>query len=262
MDVVTVNNIALAEVGNRTSINSLDDNTPAANVASLFYSPKTKALLRAANWDFARKQVTLTLFKSVTVNGVASSNPPPSPFQYSYIYPADCLKARFIVPSPQNVPAGVPLTTGVSTLSLPQSTVTKIPFVVGSDISDGQPIKTIMTNLPNAQLVYTQDLSLVPDMWDDLFLTAETAMLAAYFINALARNQAQMNAQIAIAKNALDQARAINANEAITNADHVPDFLAVRFQGGWDSAGWGSGPNGIAFCGDYDSLSMPDGLSY
>lgn len=257
--IIDICNVALLEVGNRIPINTLEDNTAASNACAALYYPKISMVMRGANWEFARRQRTLTLFKAASINGVISSDPPPQPYAYSYIYPPDCLKARFIVPTIQTGVSGTPLTTGVSFAPGCQSTITSIPFVVGTDTSDEQPIKTIMTQLKDAQLVYTQDLVNTPDMWDAMFETAATATLASYLINALARDQAQMNAQIAIARAALDSARAVNANESISSADHVPDFLAARFAGWNGYGGWANGANGTYFTGGYDSCTFPDG---
>ena len=79
--IVQVCNLSLLEMSNRVQINSLNDNSPAANACSLLYGPKTQALLRGAPWTFARKQVTLTQYKAAIVNGTVSSNPPPQQWQ-------------------------------------------------------------------------------------------------------------------------------------------------------------------------------------
>lgn len=260
---VTVCNLALAEQGSRVLLQSLSDTSPQGIVANLFYVPKTQALLRAANWDFARAQITLTVYKQATINGANSPNPPPQPFLFEYLYPPDCLKVRFILPTVQVGPSP-PLTTVPNIMPIIGPAPTAIPFVIGTDRDpQGNPVKVILTNLPQAQCIYTRDLSSVPDQWDALFLTGETAYLAAYFINALARNAAQYGQQIAIAKNAIDQARMANGNEGISNIDHRPDWLRSRNQGiqwAWQqynngTAAWGAG-------GGWDQCQMPDGLFY
>lgn len=260
MDITTVCNLALSEIGQRTAISSLSENSPAANCANLYYLPKTRALLRAAQWNFARSQAQLTLYKAAIVNGAVSANPPPQPFQYEYLYPSQALEIRFIVPYITPAAAGTPLTTDPSIGALPTSLPTGIPFVVAMDTdTNGNPIKVIFTNLPQAQAVYTADLSQFPDMWDSMFLSAETAMLAAYFINTLARNQAQMNAQIQIARNLLDSARAENGNEGISSVDREASWMTVR-----DTSGGAlliNSANGIYIAG-WQPMEFPGGLSY
>lgn len=262
MSIINICNSALLEIGARVQINSLDDNSPAANACSLLYHEKVRMLLRGACWDFARRQVPLTLYKAAVINGNVSANPPPQPWQYEYLYPPDCLKARFLIPTYPTSPAGTPLTTGQTWSVLTPTTITSIPFVIATDLdSERLPVKVILTNLPLAQLVYTQDLSDAPDMWDALFTTGAIAVLAAYLINPLARNAGQLNQQIAVAKGVLDAARAANGNESISNADHVPDFLAIRFSGSAALGAWGNGQNGPYYSG-YDACAFPDGLTY
>ena len=253
-------NIALAEMGNRVKISSFAETSPAAQAAALFYRPKTQALLRGANWDFARAQQTLAVWKAATINGTTSANPPPQPWLYSYLWPSDCVKARFIQPTLPTATPGVPLTTAPVGQFFAQPSITSIPFVPATDLDqNGNPIKVILTNLPAAQLIYTRDLSQSPDLWDSLFLNGCTAYLAAYFINALARNKAQFDDQVAIARGALDQARVANGNEGISNVDHAPDWLRARTVGG---ASWSFNGGRPGLYGGWDTVPFPDGQFY
>ncbi len=262
MDVVTVCNLGLAEVGGRVQISSLNENSTQANTAKLFYTPKVQMLMRAAPWDSLRATIALTQLKAAVVNGVASASPPPQPFLYEYAWPSDCLKARFLMPT-QNAPlAGTPLTTSPDAVVGYSTPVTNIPFVVATDYdTTGNPIKVILTNLPSAQLVYTRDLSQVPDLWDSLFLTAATALLGAYFINALARDKTQYGEQVTVAKGAIDAARAANGNESISNIDHFPDWLQIRSTSAVPWAWNTGGPGGAPWAG-WDACEMPGGLWY
>lgn len=259
-------NLALSEIGQRVLINSLNDTSPAGVAAKVNYTPRVQMLLRAASWDFARAQAPLTVFKQALVNGTLSNNPPPQPWLFSYLWPSDCLKARFVVPTIPLQPSGTPLTTAPNPIARVPPVPTGIPFVIGTDITvsgnSTSPVKVILTNLPLAQLVYTRDLSQLPDQWDSLFLTATSALLGAYFINALARNKAQFDDQVALSKSLLDQARVANGNEGIGSVDHRPDWLAARSTGGYwagsygaNAAGWGAGV-------EFDSVTFPGGLRY
>lgn len=262
--IVQVVNLALLEMSNRVQINSLSDNNPAANAANLLYTPKTQALLRAAPWAFARKQVILTQYKAAIVNGQLSDDPPPQPWQYEYLRPADCLRARFVQPYITNTASqGVPLTTAPNVLFPPAVANTRIPFVDAMDVdASNNPIKVILTQMPDAQLIYTADLSQYPDMWDPSFLSAVTAYLAAYFIAALAGDRAVMTNQISIAKSILDSARAVNASEAITSMDHTPDWMMARSGGFGNPAPWAPGIQNAFFDCGWDACSFPNGLSY
>lgn len=262
MGPVQICNLALLEVGSRVLLNSFSDTSPQAVAANAFYTPKTQTLLRAANWDFARAQASLTVWKAAVINGVSSANPPPQPWLYSYLYPADCLKGRFIMPQVPVQPPGTPLTTTPNGVAWIPPVSTSTPFVPGTDFDQsGNPIKVILTNLPNAQLCYTRDLSQFPDLWDSLFQSAETAFLGAYFINALARNAAQYTQQVQSAQSLIAQARMANGNEGINNVDHTPDWLRARFVSGY-SWGYNGGAPGVYGGAGWDSLSFPCGLSY
>ncbi len=221
-------------------------------------------MLRAAPWGFARAQIALTLWKSATVNGVPSATPPPQPWLYSYEYPNDCLKLRFLQPTMLTQPGGVPLTTGMTAPPwLPQGSTTT-PFVDGTDF-DGSDnfVRIVLTNLANAQAIYVRDLSQFPDTWDPTFHAAAVAMLAAYFINALARNNQQMGQQIGLAKGMIESARVANANEAITTLDHAPDWMRARVNMGFTPWLFGGGAAANpAMSSQWDAAQFPDGQSF
>lgn len=266
MTPVDVANIALAEIGQRVRIGSFTDASPAANAANTFYQPKTQMLLRTANWAFARAQLPLTVWKQAVINGTPSTNPPPQPWLYSYLYPNDGLRVQFLQPT-VNMATGTtpPLTTGSGLAPfLYPGIPTAIPFVEGTDLdATNDPIRVILTNCPLAQAIYIRDLSMVPDLWDPLFLSADTALLGSYFINALARDKAQMAEQIQLAKSMIDQARTMNANESISNIDHIPDWVRSRRVTGIPWL-WGAGNQGVAGWGGagWDACQMPDGQFY
>ena len=260
-------NLALTEIGSRVLISNLaTDTTAQAITARQMYTPRIQSLLRAANWDFARAQAPLTVWKAAIINGVTSSNPPPQPFLFSYIYPPDCLKVRFILPTVPVSPPGIPLTTAPTPTAWSPPVSTSSRFIPGTDVdAQGNPIKVILTGLPNAQAIYTRDLSQVPALWDSLFLVAATAYLAAYLINANARNGQQYQAQVAACSSILDQARVVNGQEAIPSIDTRPDWIMARSAGG--NSGWNRGPvNGAGYgaggYGGWDSISCPCGNAF
>lgn len=259
---VSICNQALSSIGQQVQINSFNDNSPAARAANTLYTMLMQMLTRAAPWDKFRAQRALTLLKATVINGVTSDDPPPSPWNYEYAYPSDCLKARFIQPTPLPVEAGVPLTTAPNAALVTNALPTNVPFVVATDLdASSNPISVILTNLPQAQLIYNRDLSQVPDLWDPLYTSAAVALLGAYFINALARDRAQMNDQIALAKNLIDQARAASGNESISNADHIPDWVQARMAGGVSWAWNQGGPNGVNPAW-WSAVTFPDGQFY
>ena len=254
--VVDVVNMALLEGGQRVTIASLTENSVAAQTASVLYTPKIQMLLRAAPWDFARRQVTLSQLKATYINNVLSTNPPPSPWSYEYAYPSDCIKARFVIPT-QPTSSSLMISPAGGTVQTPNyGTYTAMPFVVATDYdTNNQPNKVILTNLNQAQLIYVADLSQLPNLWDPLFLSCASAYLAAWLLNADARNKGQFEMQMQMAKSILDQARVQNANEAITSIDHTPDWIRIR---NVSSGAWGPGTPSVS----WDAIDCGNGLSY
>lgn len=257
--ITDVCNIALAESQTRSQINGLPpiDTSPAAVAAGLFFGPKTRALLRAAPWGFARRQEILTLLRSYEAT---PNDPPPQPFRFQYLWPSDCIRARFLLQFQTMTTSGTPFTTAPQNVVTPAYGNTAVPFVEAMDNNGGNPRKTLLTNMPNAMLIYTADLSQSPDMWDQTFLSAETATLAAYFIMQLAGDRQLMATQIGVAKGALDSARAVNGSESISNIDHQPDWIRARMQVGLGGY-WNNSVNGGAALG-YDSMGFPGGIFY
>lgn len=217
-------------------------------------------LARAAPWNSFRAQIALTQLKAVVINGVVqTTNLPPQPYQVEYAFPADCLKMRFIRPTLTVTPTTPPLTTAPNQSYPYPSAPDAIPFVVATDFdANGNPIKVILSDLYQAQGIYIRDLTSFPDLWDSMFHAAATATLGAYFINALARNAAQMQEQVTIARGLVEQARATEANESMAKIDHTPDWLQIRMQSSipW---GWASGgPNG-QLLGAWEFAEFPGG---
>lgn len=251
---VDVVNLALTEIGNQGLVTSISpsDGSIEGNAASLLYQPKIDALHRAAHWNFARRQLALTLLRATIIDGVTQTDIPPTPWLYEYLYPPDCLKARFIIPTIDNSAIEPPLTTATN-VSGQFFWGFPVKYVVANDNDkSGNPTRVILTNQQNAILVYTGRI-VNPDLWDPHFLSAATATLGAYFVNALGRNRELMKDQIEIAMNVINAARVTDGNEGLTAADHLPDWMRIRGYGpglldrdvwfsGWDLMAW---PNGL-----------------
>lgn len=229
---VDIVNQALAEIGAQATVSSINpsDGSAEGDVASLFYSVKVRALLRSVHWNFAKR--TINLSQLVTAIGAPANPPlntiPPPPWLYAYTYPSDALIVRYLLPGVQQAAPVPPLTTANSLV--PNFYYGPWPkFSIDSWLDQNNTSqKVISTNITQATAVYTTDLSQSPDLWDALFWEAAVATLAAYFVNALARNNALMQAQVQIAQGALANARDMNGNEALSSADHMPDWMIAR----------------------------------
>lgn len=266
--VVDICNMSLGLIGARSSISSINpsDGSNEANYCALYYPNVMRMLLRSAHWARARKQVSATLYKQRFINGQLSTNPPPQPWCYEYLYPADCLKERFILkicPEQINTP-NPPLTTGQGQFPAAQQFAGFAKFTPALDTdAQGNPITVFLTDQGQAQLVYTADISQNPDLWDSQLVMAATHSLAAYLVNPLARNKDLFNDMVAGAKVAIDSARATDGNEALPNTDNIPDWVRTRFVSGYGWGSWGGAANGTGgFIMGWDSMAFPGGLTY
>ena len=236
----------------------------AAQVATRTYQTQISALFRSAHWNSARAQTKLTLLKAAwgTPENPAGTNPqPPTPFQYEYALPNDCLKVRFCFPNPlpQNAAAPIMTNTGVQA---PPVINTAVPFVVASDFdTQGNRIRVILTNACQAQCVYTARID-NPDNWDSLLQNAAIATLAAWFVNPLLRNSELLKERVQIAVGLIEQARISDGDEGIMSVDHFPDWIQVRGIGGWAWGSRGLGESAGNYFAGWDAISMPNGLSY
>ena len=259
MTPVDVANLALDGIGARFSIVSLTPPMPPPNAVAVArqYDLTFQGVARAAHWNCLRYQVKLTLLKAAKgtpENPDGTTLPtPPTPYQYEYAYPPDCLKARYILPQRPDDAASPTPVFGGGLLATPSWNVAQagFPFAVAVDTdSDGNQIRVILTDLEYAQLVYTARVD-NPDLWDPHFQRAVVASLGAWLVNPLARNAQVLQEQINIASTVIQQARISDGNEGTTSVDHTPDFLAVR---GTTVNGYPFGPFVFA---PWDAMAFP-----
>ena len=277
-----VANQALDAAGADFTLGDLEEGTRAAQVCLRAYRNCVQQLLRAAHWNFARKQAPLVLIADATGQTANVGTLVPVPWIYSYQYPVDCMKARFIPWNPFGnsgvIPANnaqlpnVPLTTGTGNI-IAGGRLQPARFLVGTDFNylpppgaqtwqtqgtSPQGRTVILTNVKDATLVYTSYV-MYPSLWDSLFRAAVVAYLAAEIALPLANDKKfglQMRtANLAIVKMKLNEARIIDGNEdGFPNTDHTPDWMRARqSQGNYgrsDGPGvWGYGWDSCGFEG-------------
>lgn len=261
---VDVCNMALDNIGARYSITSLTPPQPPPNavLVARHYQPKIDALLRAAHWNFARKQAPLTLLKAArgTPENLSGTTlrEPPTPWQYEYEYPSDCLLARFLIANPPNTAGSDQPVLGGGAYQTPLwPNMPGYKFVVAVDEdADGNQIKVILTDLEFAQCIYTARIK-NPDLWDSQFLLAACATLGAWLVNPTSGDGTMLKGQIELASSIITQARVSDGNEGQTSIDYVPDWMAVRGVGGY--SGTGDGFGGVCNYG-WQALGFPGGV--
>lgn len=260
---VDIANIALDNIGARFSITSIDPpgppNNPNAEVVARQYGLRIDALFRAAHWNCARRQVTLSLLKAAQgtpENPAGTTLPlPPPPWQYEYAYPDDCLKARYLIPNPPATGTASTPVLGGGTIMTPTwfpSVGFKFAVAIDTDAAGNQ-IKVILTDLEYAQAVYTARIA-NPDLWDPHFQSAASASLGAWLVNPLARNAEVLKEQVSIASSIITQARISDGNEGATSIDQLPDWMAVRGIAGFGD--WAGAPQ--SYYG-WDAMGFPGG---
>jgi len=263
--------MAFDAIGSQITIQGINPPAPpgslGAQVASRNYQTQVDAVFRTANWGSARKQATLTMLKAALgtpENPDGSLPQPPYPWLYEYAYPSDCLKVRFLLPTPTTPGTESPPMTN-SGVGYPPLANPRIPFTKAVDNDEnGNEIAVILSNARVAQAIYTKRVT-NPDLWDVQLQVAVISALAAYFVNPINRNAQLMSERTQIAANLLIQARIADGNEGASTVDHYPDFMQVRNVGGaiWPGAGYGvGGGNWNPSCGEYDLWASPEGIFY
>jgi len=145
---VLIANMALSNIGAKSNIESLTEDSAEANACNLWYDWSRIQTLEAFNWSFARRSVALTTH---------NDDAPTKRWAYRYVYPSACVCIREI----EN-PAG-PLAD---------------PVAYGLELGDDGDTKTIVTDLVEAVALYTFDLE-TTGLFSAHFIDALAAKLAA-----------------------------------------------------------------------------------
>jgi hypothetical protein len=138
------------------------DGTPIGLAAGVVYYDVVATVAREFKFDFSRKTAALAV-----PPGPAQT--PPEPWQFMYMYPADGLQIRQVMPSSGLDPND------------PQPVLWSVQNV----IVESAPVKVILTNVgPAATVVYTNT---PPEaIWDQLFTQAVERLLASVLSTAIA----------------------------------------------------------------------------
>jgi hypothetical protein len=190
-------NLSLRRIGYKLRVGSLYDGSTAAKTALDIYAQTRDAVLVENDWDFAERNLTMTLLKSAPVGGYVpptvwnpATNPPPG-FLFEYAYPGDCLKVRAVKPVPLFV------------LNFdPQPN----RFFLANDTSFTPAQKVILCDVPNGNLVYTGQVT-DPATWEPGFIEALAAALGRRLVpslmglNAIQPAAADEQASLATAEN-------------------------------------------------------------
>jgi hypothetical protein len=267
-------------------LGDVEDGTREAQTLLRAYTQCLPQLLRAAPWDWARRETPLTLLAD------ASGNTPNvgtlvvgNQFNYEYAFPTDCAKLRYIpahrIFNPGTVPGNIvppnaasPLMTGIGQPPYGPRRVQPARFLISNDMNYPPPPDlspswetqgvspqgrvVILTDVKDARAVYTY-LALYPSVWDSLFRAGLVAYIASEIALPLNKDKKLgltiANNQREIAKEKIMQARAMAANESgVNTSDLRVDWIDTRRVGGARGFqnGWAGGGGGGDYWGGYD----------
>lgn len=289
-----VANEALDAIGYPEVLGDLEDGSDHAQIMLRTYRQCLMQLLRAANWQFARKQAPLQMLADASGNTPNVGTLVLQGYQYEYALPTDSMKIRFIPSNPYNtalpVPAGnisiptnVPLVGGANTLPYQLMRQRPARFLVATDYNyppppgqitwevqgvSPQSRTVIVTDVNQAQAVYTA-LILYPSVWDPLFRAGFVAYMACQAAIPLWSRKSQLalgmqmrDHQLAIVKEKVTEARLVDGNETFSSNELRVDWIDTRRDSGlWAGPAWNGMPGGGwggggGYGGGWDSLPI------
>lgn len=220
-------NGALSRIGIDQFLGDQNETSKAGTLYRMWYDRCRQTALRDFPWNFATTIVALAQLSTVSVIG----------WSYAYAYPTGCLQARQVCDANGarttlgNIMYGDIFAFPYSNMyqaGYPAVGLQKMPFQVTSvPTGSGAVQRAIVTDMPNAYLVYTADIN-DPTQFDAGFVDALSWLIASEvagpFIGAPAGPQVAMNCG-KYYRNAVLNARAQNLNES--TPDTRPDSPAI-----------------------------------
>lgn len=208
---VKIGNMALSNIGARSTIEDLAEVTSEAKAINLWYDFARVQTLEAFDWSFARKRLTLALH---------ADDPPDGVWGFRYQYPADALILRFI----QN-PTRTGSTDTIFSRRTDSDTGDAIPFQI--EVDDAKETKTILTNLEDAVAVYTFDLE-TTTLFSGLYVETLAANLAYHIAMGLTGKSEIRKEQYERFLELLQFAPASNANEEVSKPPRDAEWIRGR----------------------------------
>jgi hypothetical protein len=202
---VDICNLALSIVGVGQRIFALTDGTKEANLCNAFYAHARDVILARHWWGFATKRAALS---------AAAGEAARTGWANIYGLPADCLEARYIIPTGGRVvPADA-----------------KIPFETEAGTTTG---RVLLCDKTSAELVYTARISDVPS-YSPLFCEALAGFLGAKLVMPLAVQPQFLQIALQLSEGAL--LTAANQDVRQRQGDTPSEAAAMRARHGLFSA--------------------------
>jgi len=197
ISIVRICNMALSNIGAKSTIESLTEGSAESNECNLWYDWSRLQALEAFDWSFARRRLTLATH---------GDDPPGDEWGFRYQYPADCVKFRRIWN-----PAGLK--------ALP------VPYEIA--MSENLGTKTILTDMDDAIGIFTFDQEIVT-MFSPLFVDMMAALMASRLAMPLTGKKSIQDDMIQRFTNLQGAAPASNANEESQKPPQDADWIEAR----------------------------------
>ena len=136
---------------------------------------------------------------------------PPDSWVFRYAYPSDCLQARLLA---QPLPLAPPIAFEVS----------------GDQDSAGNPIRVILTNQPQAELIYTAAIT-APALFNPPFVEALSWMVAAELAVALTGDAGVAQSCLQAASAAITSAKDQDSDEGMVIHHREAEWIRGRDAG-------------------------------
>lgn len=195
VSTVQIANMALSHIGAKSSIESLDEQSPEARACKLWYQLALEQALEGFDWSFARKRMDLAL----------DGDDPPAEWLFRYQYPVDCVRFRYIWN-----PAG------------PDADA--VPFEIETNGSDQ---RTIVTNMESAVGIFTK-LITTPTSYTPMFIEALSRALAHHIAFTITGDLKIKQEQAQGFQAIIATAAASNANERVGRPPRDAEWVRGR----------------------------------
>lgn len=199
VSAVRIGNLALSKIGARSRIESLDEQSPEAQEIKLWYDFAREEVLKAYNWSFARKRIALAAH---------AEDPPTDEWAYRYQYPSDCIVCRRIVN-----PLG--------------RRAKPVPFHVETGVDSGARQKTILTNMANAKLLYTYDVT-DTTQFSQFFIQTLATLIAHYIAYPLTGKETIQERMLKTFQGMIEGAPIHDANEEVEEPEKDASWIQAR----------------------------------
>lgn len=191
---VNIGNLALSNVGSKSSIEDMNGASTEAKRIKQWYNPSRQQVLEAYDWSFARKREAMSL----------DGDDPPDQWTYRYQYPADCIAIRRIWnPAGEKAPP--------------------VPFAL--ETSNGR--KTVLTDMEDAVAIYTYDVT-DSGLFSMHFSMTLSYLIGAYIAMSLTGKRTIKQDCLEIYNKMIMAAPAQNANENVEPEPKDADWISGR----------------------------------